>query len=1194
MEHIKTSFIMNMSLSKLIPVLALWVCTLSLPTAINAQDCNIFDAVATAQPCLQNGTFYVQIDFSVTNPGQEGYKIQGGGAFYGFYSYNDNPPLLGPFPGNGNTVYEFVIIDLLHPDCQEVAFAGPVNCGNNCDLFELQAEISDCYGDNLHDLTINFGYENVTGVGFDLFLQNEFYGFYSYNDLPLHLEGLSVSNPDNVLHIKVCENDNSACCATTAIDIPGGCDDIPDDATCVAFESLQGSSFGGPAGTPPGTTILNDQGVSVNVIPFQTLDWNLLFGSLNVVEANPDFPASEGAMFCYEGINTAFNLTQFDGDIHHITVDYFGNLGPFNFSANGAWPLVLYTLTEGTYNIGPGVEMTIDPISPSQGTITFSGNLLSLLMGGTGLCLDNFCIHPQPVDCHIYDLVAEATPCNDQGQFYVHLNFQHQGTSGAFRVRINDELFGPFSYADVPLELGPFNGPTNHGWLIKVIDAVHEDCHDVAEIGPVNCGNNCDLAGAVNASTIDCDGDFYAIPNFHFDHVGVSDSFTLNTLGGFNATYAYADLPITLSGLPVTNSGHDRLLICDQGHPDCCVEMPFDLPCGPEPCLITDLNATPLPCNDDGYYFVQLNFDYQNTGDFFRLRVDGQLYGEYSYDDLPITVGPFAGDGVHGHSFRVVNPNPECSDIVEIGPIECGDGNCNITNIIAEPHSCDGGQFLVDIAFDAFHTGDMGYLVFADGVISGPYDYSLPFITVGPFAGNGSSVYDILIIDMQNPTCYGYVEVGPINCENQGDCHIYDLVYDIIPCDAEGNFSVFLNFQYDNVGDNGFMVVGNGHNYGAFSYDDLPITIGPLPGNGEVNYEFGVRDVDHPDCHDAVGVGPIDCTPGLVWPGDADNDNIARHFDLLRIGLANGTQGPPRNTQGVNWEGVPAANWNQFFEDDVNYKYADCNGNGLINKADKEAIAENYGETHGPVPPFEPTPATPADPPIFLNIPNAQFPNGAVLEAPIVIGTADIPVEALYGVAFTIEYNPQVIDPTTITINYPDNSWLGIYNENLISIHKHYPGEGLVEIALTRLNHENAGGHGPVAMFRGVIDDIAGMTEVELQITKIRALRANESAVALYAPITPLSILAGTEDPGMIDLMRSLKVYPNPTTDEVVIYNKYMLPVEEIAVLDAKGQDTGLSVSNNNRISLASMQAGVYILRIHIGDHVLHQRVVKM
>ncbi|MBK8702978.1 MAG: T9SS type A sorting domain-containing protein [Saprospiraceae bacterium] len=504
------------------------------------------------------------------------------------------------------------------------------------------------------------------------------------------------------------------------------------------------------------------------------------------------------------------------------------------------------------------------------------------------------------------------------------------------------------------------------------------------------------------------------------------------------------------------------------------------------------------------------------------------------------------------------------------------------------------GNFSVFLNFQYDNVGDNGFMVVGNGHNYGTFSYDDLPITIGPLPGNGNVNYEFGVKDVNHPDCHDAVDVGPINCNNQADCHIYDLVYDIIPCNAEGNFSVFLNFQYENVGDNGFMVVGNGQNYGTFSYADLPVTIGPLPGNGEVNYEFGVRDVDHPDCQDGVGVGPVDCTPGLVWPGDADNDNIARHFDLLRIGLANGAQGPPRNTQGINWLGVPAANWNDFFEDDVNLKYADCNGNGLINKSDKEAIAENYGETHGPVPPFEPTPATPADPPIFLNIPNVPFPNGAVLEAPIVIGSADIPVEALYGVAFTIEYNPQVIDPTTITINYPNNSWMGIYNENLISIHKHYPGEGLVEIALTRLNHSNVGGYGPVAMFRGVIDDIAGMTEVELQITKIRALRANESAVALYAPITPLSILAGTEDPGMIDLMRSLKVYPNPTTDAVVIYNKYMLPIEEITVLDAKGQDTGLSVSNNNRISLAAMQAGVYILQIQIGEHVLHQRVVKM
>ena len=61
-------------------------------------------------------------------------------------------------------------------------------------------------------------------------------------------------------------------------------------------------------------------------------------------------------------------------------------------------------------------------------------------------------------------------------------------------------------------------------------------------------------------------------------------------------------------------------------------------------CLIYNLTATPLPCNAQDEIFVQIDFDYQNTStEGFEISGNGDNYGDFSYEDLPVQVGPFAG-----------------------------------------------------------------------------------------------------------------------------------------------------------------------------------------------------------------------------------------------------------------------------------------------------------------------------------------------------------------------------------------------------------------------------------------------------------------------------------------------------------------------------------------------------------------------
>ena len=82
-------------------------------------------------------------------------------------------------------------------------------------------------------------------------------------------------------------------------------------------------------------------------------------------------------------------------------------------------------------------------------------------------------------------------------------------------------------------------------------------------------------------------------------------------------------------------------------------------------------------------------------------------------------------------------------------------------------------------------------------------------------------------------------------------------VIEVSECD--GNlFFVVINFEYANTSDE-FKVVGNGNNYGTYAYADLPITIDGLEADCDLQFEFGVQDLEFNDCGSAIGIGEVCC-----------------------------------------------------------------------------------------------------------------------------------------------------------------------------------------------------------------------------------------------------------------------------------------------------------------------------------------------
>jgi len=418
-------------------------------------------------------------------------------------------------------------------------------------------------------------------------------------------------------------------------------------------------------------------------------------------------------------------------------------------------------------------------------------------------------------------------------------------------------------------------------------------------------------------------------------------------------------------------------------------------------------------------------------------------------------------------------------------------------------------------------------------------------------------------------------------------------------CDREGKHRFLLDFDYQQPGNDLFEIFYGEERLGTVPLSDLPFRFElQLPEEVPETATFKICINDQPDCCREVSTEIENCfnnnpESDNVWPGDANADNIANHIDLLPIGLAFGTEGPARRQTGDIWEGLQAEDWTSSFADGTNYKHADTNGDGVINAADTLAIAANYNRTHGRVQPPEELPTTDLDPPIFVDLPEANdAANGTEFRIPIVLGAEESVVEDIYGVAFTLEFDPEVIKPESVRLFYPA-TWIGEPGINSITFDSLFTEDGYIEIALTRTDGNVVSGYGPIAYLGGIIDDIAGLHEVRVGIDRAVALNVLGDWIPLRGVENSIGMNDVSDEVGKIDLRRGLRLWPNPARDLLNIHNRAGLPVEWVEIIDPRGRRIGARLLQQSTVPVGHLPEGPYFLRMKIGKHVITERFVK-
>lgn len=357
--------------------------------------------------------------------------------------------------------------------------------------------------------------------------------------------------------------------------------------------------------------------------------------------------------------------------------------------------------------------------------------------------------------------------------------------------------------------------------------------------------------------------------------------------------------------------------------------------------------------------------------------------------------------------------------------------------------------------------------------------------------------------------------------------------------------------------------------------------------------------------NDTLGIASFemlnpDCTVDYVFPGDANNDGFANVWDILPIGLAFEETGPIRPDAETIWTGQASEDWSTTLANNVNIKHTDCDGNGVIDFADRSVIELNYAKFHTSPTDYAPVVNHDDAFQLYLDMPDTLV-IGELVEVDVLLSDEENPITDLYGIAFAIEGDEPFFEPNSFRL-ITTGSWLGDEG-NMLEISRDFPYEGRIEIGLARHDQQAASGFGLIAKLEFVMsEDIiaaylgngdtgTSATPEELLLNAIKIEAINSDGINLLIENAEQEIIINDTREISEVISQAVTVSPNPASAHIFIeYGN--LSVEKVTLLDATGQVMRHFENAITSMPLTSIPSGVYLLKIQTEAGIGMKKVV--
>ncbi len=333
-----------------------------------------------------------------------------------------------------------------------------------------------------------------------------------------------------------------------------------------------------------------------------------------------------------------------------------------------------------------------------------------------------------------------------------------------------------------------------------------------------------------------------------------------------------------------------------------------------------------------------------------------------------------------------------------------------------------------------------------------------------------------------------------------------------------------------------------------------------------------------------------------MWPGDTDINGIVNQYDILNLGIAYGATGVDRVVS-TDWTPFYVQDWTENTPlSDVNFKHMDTDGNGQVNSADTLAIALNWGATNenwdedGFGPGGWESSLT-QNAPFYVSGDTVTTNQTAYFD--IVLGDEAFPATDIYGLAFTITFDPEMVVPGSAHAHF-ENSWIGTTGENLLTIYREDYEAGELHIGLTRTDGINVSGSGNIGVMEITIKDVifrGNLTEMQLGIENVKIINVTEQEIAV-SPIESTTYIDETTGILNPDLQEAVKVFPSPVSERL------FLSVADTQILSLELYNAQGKVIRKTKgvlsMQVADFPTGSYFLRIITDKGIVVKNISKI
>jgi len=333
------------------------------------------------------------------------------------------------------------------------------------------------------------------------------------------------------------------------------------------------------------------------------------------------------------------------------------------------------------------------------------------------------------------------------------------------------------------------------------------------------------------------------------------------------------------------------------------------------------------------------------------------------------------------------------------------------------------------------------------------------------------------------------------------------------------------------------------------------------------------------------------CFTQTVWPGDVNNNGIVNEVDLLYLGLAFNAIGSPRTTTTNEWIGQDLTTaWEGTFPNGLNFAFADCNGDGIVDLNDAAVIESNFTLSHADVP-FIPDEIVAAvqgtDPkfsfaaPIITVTPNVREEVRISLS-----GEEGLTISNILGISFHLNLGPDFFQTDRSRFEFSNVTWLSPFGEETTDLIVKNEDNGKIKVAITKTDQIPASGAGLVGtvsfvIIEDAVDLLMQDDTLSIEIDSVTVFTDDFEQIPVLGATAILEV-EGRSTSTYNPILDKIKLYPNPTSGWVLLKTND-IAIEKVEVVNALGQIIYQESLNKNAfhsLDLQAIPAGIHWLRM--------------